>query len=99
MGSRFGDAPVHEHDNLRVSWNRVVAMCREHNDLALSQMSKELKDRALSLGIETCYRFVQDHHRRILVDEPRQGEALPLSAGEIKAPSESCADQGIDPVR
>jgi hypothetical protein len=95
----FGDAPVDEHDNRRASWNGVVSMRGEENHLGLSHLSKELKDRALSLGVQTCYRLVQDHHGGILIDQARQGQALPLSAGEIKLTSESCSDQGIDPVR
>src|SRR5919205_4115087 len=91
----FGDAPVDEHNNPRASRNRVVTMCGENNDLGSSQMSEELKDRALSLGVETCHRFIQDHHRGILIDDPRQGQALPLSAGEIKSTSKSGADEGI----
>jgi hypothetical protein len=99
MRSAFGDEAVHEHYYLRVSWDGVVTMRGENDDLGLSQLRKERKDRALSLGIQTCYRLIQDHHRGILIDEPGQSQALPLSAGKIDSSSESCPDKRVDPVR
>ena len=71
----------------------------ENNDLGLSKLRKKRKDRAFSLGTQTCYRLIQDHHRGILIDEPGQGQALPLSAGKIDASSKSCPDKGVDTVR
>src|SRR5205823_409559 len=99
MRPAFGDDAIHEHHDLRVAWDGVVTMRGEDNDPGLSQLRKELKDRALSLGVQTSYRLVQNNHRSILVNESGQGQALPLSAGEIGASAKSCPDQRIDPVR
>src|SRR5260370_17698384 len=98
MRPAFGDDTIHQQHNLRVSWDRVVAMRREDDNPRLSHLRKELKDRTLSLRVQTCYRLIQVNHRGILIDEPRQGQALPLSSGEIRLSTESCSDQGIDPV-
>src|SRR5437764_10483727 len=99
MRPTFGDDAVHEHYDLRVCWDGVVAMRREDNNLVLSSLRKELEDRALSLRIQTRYRLIQDHHGGILIDEPGQGQTLPLPAGQIDLSSKSCPDKGIDPVR
>src|SRR5688500_15842427 len=99
MRPDLSDAPVDEHDNRRVFRNGVVPMRGEQDDLGAIHLSKQLEDRALSLGIQTCYGLIQDHHRGILIDEARQRQALPLTAGEIESTSESRPDQGIDPVR
>jgi hypothetical protein len=71
----------------------------EEDDLGLGQSSKELKNGALSLGIQACYGLIEDHHWRILIDEPRQGQALPLSAGEVEPTAKACTDEGVDPLR
>ncbi len=74
-------------------------MCGEQDDLLVAHLSKELEHRALALGVQTGDRLIQDHHRGILVDQARQGQALPLSAGQIELASKACADEGVDPVR
>jgi|SRR6266516_4482070 len=99
MRSAFSHDGVNEHHNLGVLWNGIVTMGGEDNDLGLSQLRKKLKDRTLSLGIQTRYRLVQDNHRSILIDKSRQCQALPLATGEIGLSSKSCPDQGIDSVR
>src|SRR5258708_36284375 len=99
MRPAVGDDPIHEHHNLRVFWDGVVAMRGEDNDLGLSLLRKELKDSTLSQGIQTRYRLVQNNHRSILIDEPCQRQALPLSARKIGLSSKSCPNQGIDPAR
>jgi hypothetical protein len=99
MRPGFGDAAVHEHDYLRVLGYRVVTMRRKNDDLAPGLLRNELKDCALAFRIQTCDRFIQDHQRGILINEACEGQALPLSAGEIDSPSKSCTDQRVDPVR
>src|SRR5437667_5123859 len=99
MRPAFADDAIHEHHNLRVFWNGIVAMRREDDDLRLSRLRKEFEDSALSLGIQTGYWLVQDNHRSILIDEPCQGQTLPLSAREIGLSTKSCSHQRIDPVR
>src|SRR3954453_16981142 len=47
----FGDAAVHEDDDLRVPWDRVVPMRGEDDDL-VRQLREELEDRALALRIQ-----------------------------------------------
>lgn len=71
----------------------------EENDPGLSHSRKKLKDRALSLRIETCYRLIQDHHRGILIDEPGQRQALPLSAGQINLSTKPIDAAGIQVPR
>jgi hypothetical protein len=98
MRPHFGDAPIDEDDDLRASGNRVVPMRGEEDDFGLSHLCKELKDRTLAFRVQTCDRLIQDHHGGILIYEPRQRQALPLPAGEIKSPSKAGANQSVDPV-
>src|SRR5947208_15143735 len=100
MIPHFTDAYVHEYNSLCIWWDGVVSMRREYDDswvIAL-RLRKQLKDRAFALGIEAGYRFVQNQDWGILVDESRQGQALPLSAGQIDSPPKSSTDQRIDAV-
>ena len=99
MRPAFCDVTIHEHHDLRAAWDGVVTMRGEDDDPGFSQLRKELKDRTLSLGVQTRYRLVQDNYRGILIDEARQGQALPLSTREISLPSKPCPNQSIDPVR
>jgi hypothetical protein len=95
---RFRDAPIDKDDDFRTFGNGIISMCGEQNHLGLIQLSKEFEDRTFSLWIQTGYRLVQNHHGGILIDKPRESEALPLPAGEVKSSAKSCPDQGIDPL-
>src|SRR5260221_9073415 len=86
MRTRLSDATIHEHDNHRVSRNRVVTVCSENDDLGMIHLREELKDCALALRIQTCHRLVQDPHPGVLGNKPRQSQPLPLSARQIEVP-------------
>src|SRR4051794_36727237 len=47
----FADAAVHEDDNGRLRWDRVVPVRGEDDDLAL-EFGEELEDGTLTLGVE-----------------------------------------------
>src|SRR4051794_32512529 len=47
----FGDAAVHEDNDLRILWDRVITMRREDDDL-VRHLREERKDCALALRIQ-----------------------------------------------
>jgi len=99
MSPALSNVSVYKDHNLRIGGDRVVPVGGENDDLRLSELSKELEDRALSLGIQARYRLVQDDHRGVLIKEPGQCQALPLPTREVSLSSKSRSDKGIEAVR
>src|SRR5436190_20267929 len=99
MCPALSNVSVHKDHYLRIGRDRVVTVGGENDDLRLSELSEELEDRALSLGIQASYRLVQDDHRGVLIKKSGQGQALPLPAREVSLSSKSCSDKCIEPIR
>src|SRR5262245_14158435 len=71
----------------------------KHDDLLPAQRGQQRKDLALADRVETGARLIKHHQWRVVVEQAREREALPLATGEVGDPTEACAHHGIDAVR
>src|SRR5688572_2674546 len=74
-----------EHDETVHARDRRESMCDRDDGLALHEVQQLLLDRELDLAIERRGRFVEHENRRVLQDDARQRDALPLASGQFHA--------------
>ena len=92
MGAGLDDAPlVHHHQPVEHGDGRQAV--GDGDDRApLHEAVELLLDRRLDLRIERAGRLVEHQDRRVLEDQPGDGDALALAAGELDA---ALADPGV----
>ena len=88
----LGDLAPVEHDQAVHRRDRRQPMRDRDDGLALHQRVEVLLDRRLDLGVERRGRLVEDQDRRVLQQDARDRDALPLSAGQLHA---ALADMGV----
>ena len=85
MGSALGDPPVVEdEDAVGVADGAQAVRDEEARARAHDALERALHDR-LALGVERARRLVEDQDPRVLQQRARDGQALPLAAGEVDA--------------
>src|ERR1043165_2336744 len=85
MAAAFRDAAVLEDDQpVHAGDGREAVGDRDHR-LALHQVEQLPLDRGLDLRVERRGRLVEHEDGRVLEDHAGEGDALPLSAGELDA--------------
>ena len=84
-------AVVEDEDGVRVRDRRKAVRDDEHR-APREEAIDGLLHETLGLGVERRRRLVEDENRRVDEQRPRDGEALPLAAGEARA---ALAEDGV----
>ena len=85
MGARVENPPVlHHHDAIGQRKHGQPVRDQDRGAVA-GELFQDLLDGLLALQIDLAGGLVEDQDGRIAEDGPRQGDALPLSAGEPAA--------------
>ena len=77
---------VHDTDLVSVA-DRREAMGDHDRRPVTHQVLKRFLHQSLRLRIESGSRLIQDQDRRVLQDGPGDADPLPLTTGELSAPS------------
>src|SRR4051794_14576135 len=86
MAPDLRELPIVETDDLIGARDRRQSVSN-HDDRAalLAEPVQRLHDRSLRSVVEGARRFVEDQHRRLLVDRAGDPKALPLAARQADA--------------
>ena len=93
MGALLGNAaPLHDHHAVGM-FDGGQAVCNDQRGAALHQALQRVLHQPFGFGVERRGCFVQNQDGRILVQGPRNGQPLTLSARELCG---VVADDGVD---
>ena len=85
VGSLFYDATVLHDENLVGVPDGRETMGDDQRSPAAHQVRERILNQPLAFGVECGCGFVEDQDRRILEHGPRDGDALPLAARQLRA--------------
>lgn len=98
VGPHLREPPIDQYRDTVGPAYRVVAMRGEHDDLLLTKLSEQPEDLSFAYRIETGARLIKHQERRIVVEQTREGQPLPLTAREVGRPTESRPHDGVDAI-
>ena len=81
MRALFADAAVFQHDDAIGIANGGQAMGDNKRRSFMHQAFERITESAFTFVVERACGFVQDDQRRILEEDPRDAQALPLPGG------------------
>src|SRR5688500_251277 len=80
VASFLHHSAVIEHDHAVGATHGAQAMRNDQRRATAEQLLHRFADQALALTVQTRRGFVEDHDRRILEEDARDRQALPLTA-------------------
>src|SRR5437764_8572594 len=84
-GAVFDNAPLVQDDDLVDVAQRAQPMRDREHRAPLDQRLQGMHDLGFGLHVQAGRRLIQDQDRRVAQDGARDGQALPLAAGEVLA--------------
>src|SRR4051794_17779433 len=79
------DAPLFHHDDFVGVLDGAQAMCDDERGAIAHELDERLLDATLRLVVERRRRLIEDEDRGVLVERTRDGDALPLTARQLRA--------------